>query len=135
MSRIIDSILKRNNDCISFEKIILPDNIITDQEEIKEATRNHFSKWSKENPPNQDYQKEWEGYYTPLAKIDGKIYEQLMMPFELKELINIIAEAPVHKAPGPTGISNEMLRHLPKIALSYLLELMNAYVKWEKVPK
>ncbi|CAG8490600.1 20189_t:CDS:2, partial [Gigaspora rosea] len=54
----MDSILKRNNDRISFEKIVLPDNVITNQKEIKEAIRDHYSKWSKENPPNRDYQEE-----------------------------------------------------------------------------
>ncbi|CAG8544576.1 24401_t:CDS:2 [Gigaspora rosea] len=40
------------------DNMILPDNVITNQKEIKEAIRNHFSKWSKENPLNWDYQEE-----------------------------------------------------------------------------
>ncbi|CAG8607066.1 2867_t:CDS:2, partial [Gigaspora rosea] len=65
-SRMLDSILKRNNDRISFEKIVLPDNVITNQKEIKEAIRNHCSKWSKENPPNPDYQEKWTTSLTQL---------------------------------------------------------------------
>ncbi|CAG8807874.1 2083_t:CDS:2, partial [Gigaspora rosea] len=100
-SRMLDSILKRNNDHISFEKIVLPDNVITNQKEIKEVIRNHYSKWSKETLPNPDYQEEWKSYYTPLEKIDNRIYDRLMTPFELDDLINTINEAPTHKAPGP----------------------------------
>ncbi|CAG8660173.1 748_t:CDS:2, partial [Paraglomus brasilianum] len=38
----------------------------------------------------------------PLEKIDNRIYDQLMTPFELDELINTINEQPTHKPPGPT---------------------------------
>ena len=41
-SRMIDSILKRHSDRISFEKIITPEAVITNPQEIKRAVKEHF---------------------------------------------------------------------------------------------
>src|ERR1043165_9612670 len=41
-SRMLDSILKRRVEPVNFEKIILPDKIITDKHEIKETTHLYF---------------------------------------------------------------------------------------------
>ncbi|KAF0464568.1 reverse transcriptase [Gigaspora margarita] len=88
------------------------------QKDIKKATRNHFNKWSKKNLPNEDYQKEWEEHYAPIKKIDSRIYEQLMIPFDSKELLNIISEVPAHKALEPTGpLTYELCS--PSISINY----------------
>ena len=42
-SRMINSILKRNKDQVSFDKIITSDRIINNPEEIKQATKEHFN--------------------------------------------------------------------------------------------
>ena len=39
---MINSILQRQQDRISFEKIITPDSVITEPQQIKETTRIHF---------------------------------------------------------------------------------------------
>ena len=42
-SRMINSILKRGKANISYNKLITPDKIITDPQEIKQATKDHFN--------------------------------------------------------------------------------------------
>ena len=49
---MIDSILQRQAKPISYEKVIILDNIITNQKEIKEAVCIHFKNWMKNNSPN-----------------------------------------------------------------------------------
>ena len=50
-------------------------------------------------------------------------------PFTQAELVQQLRRCKLKKAPGPDGISNEMLRHLGPIARSALLHLFN--LSWE----
>ena len=53
----------------------------------------------------------------------------------INELQDVIKMSPHNKAPRPTQISNEMLYQLPEIAFSSLLNIMNACLQLECVPK
>ena len=108
-SRMINSILQRQQDRISFEKIITPDSVITEPQQIKETTRIHFQNWTKSNPTDDSHWEEWEKYYTLTKKINSNTYEPLTQTITLEELHSTIREAPKHKATGPLMISNEML--------------------------
>ena len=57
-SRMINSILKHNQDQVSFDKIITSDRIINNPEEIKQATKEHFNNWTKRNPTNPNFEQE-----------------------------------------------------------------------------
>ena len=59
-SRMIDSILQKKTEAVRTDKIILPDQVITDKEEIKQHVRSHFRSWTRHNPPQEDYKAEWE---------------------------------------------------------------------------
>ncbi|CAG8630497.1 12839_t:CDS:2 [Gigaspora margarita] len=49
---MIDSILKRHTDRVSFLNLILPDAVITEPTEIKEKIKEHFTLWTKPNSTN-----------------------------------------------------------------------------------
>src|SRR5260364_408923 len=131
---MINSILKKEKDHISFDKIITTETIITDPTEIKNATSTHFKNWTKRNPTNEEYWDEWKFHYDPLEAIHPSIYSNLPLPFTLDELISTISAAPKHKATGPNNITNEMLQHLPKLALDKLLDMFNACLRLERTP-
>jgi len=132
--RMINSILKKEKDHISFDKIITTETIITDPNEIKTATSNHFKNWTKHNPTNEEHWDKWKSHYDPLESIHPSIYSNLPLPFTLDELISTISAAPKHKATGPNNISNEMLQHIPKSALDKLLDMFNACLRLERTP-
>ena len=134
-TRMIDSILNRKKAHISYDKIIAPDKIITDPKEIKQVTREHFNNWTKHNPSNPNFEQEWIPFLQPLTNIQPKIYETLTQPITLSELHNAINIAPTKKATGPSGIANEMIKHLPNIAKTSLLQIFNACLSLEKTPK
>src|SRR5260363_190209 len=123
---MLDSILKRHKDPIKMEKVILPDRVITDKAEIKEHFRLHFKHWMRRNPPNEEFQNNtWTDAYKPLDKINPNIYTNVLEPISMEEMINTINIASKKKATGPSGISNEILQHLPQIALIHMNQIMN----------
>ena len=129
---MINSILKRDQDKINYDKVITADSIITDPTQIKEAVSEHFRNWTKANPTDTSCWKEWQPYYTPQENIHPTTYEPLLEPFTLEELTTVINEAPKNKATGPNGISNELIQHIPAPSLDILLQLFNACLRWNK---
>ena len=134
-SRMIDSILQKRTEVVRTDKIILPDQIITDRNEIKQHIRSHFSLWTKHNPPLEDLKAEWEETYSPIKKIDPTIYDLLSQAITLEELTDTISNAPRAKATGPNLIANEILQHLPRSALNFLLLIFNKCLELNIVPE
>ena len=134
-SRMINSILNRKNVHTFFDKIIFSDKIIIDSKEIKQATKDHFNNWTKLNPTNTSFEHECTPFLQPLPNIQANIYDSLIQPITHDELRNTINIAPTQKATGPSGISNEMIKHLPYTAISSLLLIFNACLHLEQTPK
>src|SRR5260363_242249 len=123
--RMLDSILQRRSEPIRTDKIILPDRIIIEKQEVKEHIRRHFKLWTKANPQDTSQQTEWEEIYQPIAKIDPTIYKSTTEPITMNELQQTLSLTPKNKATGPLPISNEILQHLPASALNILLTIFN----------
>jgi len=134
-SRMIDSILKRRPDPVRTNKIILPDQVLTDRSEIKTHIRSHFMSWTRNNPPDSTHEQEWEEAYLPIDKIDPVIYEPLTRPITITELQETIYKTPKDKATGPLAIANEILQHLPQSALAILLKIFNHCITLSETPK
>ncbi|CAG8825920.1 7861_t:CDS:1, partial [Gigaspora rosea] len=52
--KIIDSILLRHKTLVTYHNLVTPTEVITDPEEILEATQRHFSTWTRHNPYNEE---------------------------------------------------------------------------------
>jgi hypothetical protein len=50
------------------------------------------------------------------------------------EVIEAIKRLKVGKAPGPNGVPNRALRHLPKRAITFLTKLFNAVLRRQYIP-
>ena len=61
---------------------------------------------------------------------DKDIPEIMTQKITLSELQKAIRKLKKKKAPGPDGITNEMLMHLPRLSLQKLLDIFN--LTWEK---
>ena len=70
-----------------------------------------------------------------MLSISLSIYNLLSIPILIEELSATIKASPINKATGPLRISNKMLKHLPPIALSYLLNILNSCLELEITPK
>ena len=58
----------------------------------------------------------------------------MLLPFTIQEITSTINTSSKNKATGPLGISNEILKHLPSIAISHLLDIFNACIELEITP-
>ncbi|CAG8804161.1 26950_t:CDS:2, partial [Gigaspora margarita] len=67
-TRMIDSVLGRHMDVVTYDNIRTPSGIVTEAEE--EATRHHFCSWTKLNPINQEKWKKWKQEYEPIKDIN-----------------------------------------------------------------
>ena len=56
-------------------------------------------------------------------------------PFSMEALVLEISRLQLKKAPGPDGISNEMLRHLGPVARGALLDIINRSWRTAEVPR
>jgi len=114
-TKILDSILKRKSEPVRTDKIILPDRVLTEKQEVKDHIQSHFRTWTRQNPldTNPDLIKQWEGVYHSIETIDPNIYQYLMEPIQLEELKSTINNTPKGKATRPLAIANGVLQHLP----------------------
>jgi hypothetical protein len=58
----------------------------------------------------------------------------MLTPISMDELISVLNSLPLHKAAGPSGITYEMLKLLPDIGCSALLDLCNQYFLQSDIP-
>src|SRR5581483_873771 len=113
---MIDSFLERTKRTIVIDRVLHTDqqgvqSLVTDPNEIKRLTIDHFQTCAggihspKAIPPR------WEQQYRPRDTINPSVYNSLMNPMTNDEWAMIISALPLGKAAGPSGISNEMIKH------------------------
>ena len=80
----------------------------------------------------------WIDEYQPKSYIEDNIYNNLLNSIETDELLEVISNLPNGKACGPSGISNEMIKHcddqmiqLIKILLTICLQLNDIPKEWK----
>ena len=54
----------------------------------------------------------WSSQYAPIQEFNEKWYESVLLPPTDAEWSTTVSDLPNGKAPGPSGISNEMIKHL-----------------------
>ena len=67
---MIDSILYRYTDPVSFHNIKQVDNLITLPSQIKQHVQDHFENWTKANSPNNTEWLNWKSNYDSITKIN-----------------------------------------------------------------
>ena len=115
-SRMIDSVLNRSRRTIILDRCL--DNsttssiLLTNEAQVKNKVNQHFQLAAGTSHEDMDIPDDWIPFYQPVESISGSIYNDLMAPPTADEWYNIIASLPNGKAPGPSKVSNEMLKHL-----------------------
>ncbi len=113
---MFDSLLERSRCTIMLDRCINNDSpdkeLLTDPQDVQKETARHFQQVVGSQYSNPPIPTEWEKIYTPDDSIDPSIYNSLMHPPTEEEWSSIIRALPNEKAPGPSKISNEMLKHL-----------------------
>jgi hypothetical protein len=136
---MINSILEREQQSIRINRCVInkdgEDEILLSPDDVKEAAKNHFSNISNNNHtiPNA-LPSPWLNQYKPIKQIDPTWYSNLMSPITLVEWYSIINTLPNGKASGPSGITNEMLKHIGKITQQFLLKIINQCITTNDIP-
>ena len=129
-TKMIDSCLERNRKAIVLDRIMVQADTPNQHlelvpDEIKRQTASHFQNIagstnrdvSNDNSPNFNSNwNNWERHYEPIEAIDNDCYSGIMDIPTYDDWLLTLKHLPDHKAPGPSKITNEMLKKLgPKM--------------------
>jgi hypothetical protein len=118
-SKMIDSILNRTKKTIILDRCL--DNsstardLLTSESEVKKESARHFQMAAGSTHSDVSLGEEWSPFYQPVQYINNNIYHDLMVTPTADEWYTVVQSLPNEKAPGPSKISNEMLKHLDPI--------------------
>src|SRR5204863_7900809 len=86
--------------------------LVTDPDTVNRNTLQHFQTIAGGSHSPVPLPTRWTRQYSPKSDINKNIYNNLMASPNFDEWSAIITSLPNDKACGPSGISNEMLKHL-----------------------
>ena len=137
--KMIDSIIDRHKQTIIIDRIIVKKNdteeLIIDPNEIKKYTNLHFQTIAGGIHEEKSIPSFWETQYQPKTSIDESIYTTLMDEPTEEEWSSHIKALPNNKASGPSGISNEMIKHLGENMQKVLRKFVAACFLLNDIPQ
>src|SRR5215216_1758466 len=139
-AKMIDSCLDRTRKTIVLNRVLIDTNtndpyLELDPDKVKSATMNHFKNVAGSSNLHLDdlivtghseAWKFWKDEYKPLKSIDDNLYNTILNPPTNNEWLLILKHLPDGKAPGPSNISNEFLKHLGPRANKFLYKIICA---------
>ena len=119
---MIQNILQHKKPQASLQKIIdLTNNqVITDPNEIHQTLSTYYSNLF--NHPNNfpTLPHQWEKEYQPIKHIQNEWYSNLLTNIKEDETNSTIKLLPNNKAPGPSQISFDIIKHLTTPTLNQI---------------
>ncbi|GET60045.1 RNA-directed DNA polymerase from mobile element jockey-like [Rhizophagus irregularis DAOM 181602=DAOM 197198] len=112
--------------------------LLTNPHDIDDAVINHFqnSVPIKSSPPDNisALPEKWSSAYRPMDDVNSSIYDSLLDPPSLDEWLSTVSSMPNDKAPGPSMITYEMLKHLGSSASALVLILVQSCFHTADIP-
>src|ERR1044072_1029358 len=133
-TRMINSILQRTQDKIVIDRLEVDNDLITDPASIRTHTADHFQNIVGQPKSDGSIPDDWIHEYSPLDSVDDAIYATLYDLPSFTEWIEIVRLAPANKAPGPSGISYDLIKHLGPIALDVLYQITCSCFRLQAIP-
>ncbi|GES99352.1 hypothetical protein GLOIN_2v1777499 [Rhizophagus clarus] len=139
-AKMITFITEKEMAHISIEKIYKKDHnnnesLITDESEVLRETNHHFQTIVGSVNKKKPIQGRWKKQYKPLDNVNDDIYSDIMNLPSKDEWLDIIRNTPNGKAAGPSGISNEILKHLCDDCHDILYYLICKIIEFGYLPK
>ncbi|CAB4443464.1 unnamed protein product [Rhizophagus irregularis] len=142
VSAFIESALSRTRRRIVLDRVFVDHptrlTLLTSPDDIDKEVIDHFQNFVPitSSPPSsiRDLPDRWSNVYEPLVDVNPNIFDSLMNPPALEEWSSTISSMPNDKAPGPSMISYEMLKHLGPHASSLLLNLVGTCLSDANIP-
>jgi hypothetical protein len=98
--------------------------LLTSPNDVKKKVMDHFQKCAGSINQEKHIPDNWKQEYEPITYINSNIYDELLSLPTMELLETHIKQLPVGKAAGPTGIHNEMIKHLPTNMKELLLDII-----------
>ncbi|EXX58571.1 hypothetical protein RirG_196760 [Rhizophagus irregularis DAOM 197198w] len=144
-TRMINSILQRKPRRITLDRLIFKDDndqtIFTNNPKIieKEAIKHYQNIGKHENPliynSLNDLPMPWSDIYDPSNNsIDNNCWNLLQQKIEITDVMHILKDSPSNKAPGPSQITYEDLKHLHPDVLELLTLIFNLCIHLDTIP-
>ncbi|GBB91144.1 hypothetical protein RclHR1_01830003 [Rhizophagus clarus] len=132
ISSFINSALSRSRRQIVLDRVFIDHStspqLLTDPADVSAAVTDHFQHAVpiKSNPPSHisALPDRWRSEYSPMDDVSPDIYSSLLSPPSLEEWLSTVSSIPNGKAPDPSMITYEMLKHLGPTTNSLLLTLI-----------
>ncbi|GBC51817.2 RNA-directed DNA polymerase from mobile element jockey-like [Rhizophagus irregularis DAOM 181602=DAOM 197198] len=142
ISTFIDSALSRTRRRITLDRVFIDHptqpKLLTDPHDINDAVIKHFqtSVPVKSSPPDNIFAlpERWFSAYRPMDDVDSSIYNSLLDPPTLEEWLSTVSSMPNDKAPGPSMITYEMLKHLGSNTSALVLILVQSCLRTADIP-
>ncbi|GET56225.1 Tbingi protein [Rhizophagus irregularis DAOM 181602=DAOM 197198] len=142
ISSFINSALSRTRCRITLDRVFInhptQPKLLTDPHDIDDAVINHFqnSVPIKSSPPDNisTLPDRWSSAYHPLDDVDSSMYNSLLDPPTLEEWLSTVSSMPNDKAPGPSMITYEMLKHLGSNTSALVLLLVRSCLRTADIP-
>lgn len=136
-NNLIQSLSTNNNTLWQFTKNILKKKAIIPP--LTTPTGKKFASYEKAEALADHFAKSFTPNATPTHPLHSKILEIASAPnynvphkinyISPNEVINIIKNLPIKKAPGHDKISNKILKNLPKPTIAYITNIYNSIIR------
>ncbi|CAB4418121.1 unnamed protein product [Rhizophagus irregularis] len=138
--RMIDSVMEREFKKINIDRLIVQDQdgedvLVTDENQIKVLVANHFQNCAGSVNCEKEIPDEWTNEYKPKEDILKSVYDEVLFPITIEELIETAKMLPPKKATGPTGITYEDIKLTIEPMKGMLLEIFNDILSTGELPK
>jgi exonuclease III/ribonuclease HI len=135
----IRSILEVQSSRVQLDHLIVMDDqgverILDDPQEVSAATLAYFQDTWHAPRIVHDLDEFWTKYYAPREDIDQAWFAHLMDPPTFEETTAAIGDSPSNKAPGPSGLTGDLLKHLGPLALSTFHVVLQACLAQAIIP-
>ena len=136
--KVLDSILGRGSGKVVLDRIQIEENgnttTETDPKKVKERVVEWFNEWYKPRPAQPLDDRRWKEQYQPQKDIDEEWYDRLMDAPTRQEFDEATGKAPKLKAPGLSGITNEILQQLGEVGDFILYQMVGAGIVQGDLP-
>ena len=134
---MIQNILQHKRPQASLHKIIdLTNNqVITNPNDIHQTLTTYYSDLFNHSNNFLTLPHQWEKEYQPIENIQNEWYSNLLSIITEEEVQSTIKLLPNNKAPGPSQISFDVIKHLQTSTLIELFTLLfNSIIKTKTIP-
>ncbi|GBC34051.2 hypothetical protein GLOIN_2v1846731 [Rhizophagus irregularis DAOM 181602=DAOM 197198] len=138
--RMIDNITENEMKKIFIDRVLIDDEdgnsiLVTDENKIKDITKDHFQNAAGSKNRTIDDLQEWSDEYEPIRSINELIYNNCLEPITDDEWDIVIKDLPIKKAVGPTGIAYDEIKKAPSEFNHLLRDIINDVLRNQIMPE